>query len=168
MKKIFLFALALSACTRGPTTFTVDNSSGYPNYYGTVDVTGYATITNQTESFCVENCKNYDYVFFNLVNNTNEVLDQYINQENAGNAFMTKNGIGLGCLENGVISYVNASEKGQISVDLSPELSSSITDSTETAPVTLTLTKDAFEPGKGTADCYSHFSEVELSNGQKY
>lgn len=170
-----LSTLAFTACsmsTSSTTTspFTVDNSNGYPNYYGTVSaLPGYATIVEKQEAFCTENCKTYQYVYFNILEQDNIVPDdvatlyQYI-KENAGNSFLTENGIGLGCVDNGVIHYQNDSEKGQVSKELGTVTSSVILNSTVENPVEITLRKDAFEPGKGEApDCYSHFSWVTLS-----
>jgi len=126
-------------------------------------VTGYAEVVERDEAFCEENCTKYDYVFWKP---TDELIgnDDFF-RTNEGNAFASREALGLGCVNDGIISYANDSIRyGMAEFTLSPELSEQILDATEDSPITLRLQKLVLDGGRGAPTCYSHFTTIELES----
>lgn len=137
----------------------------YPDqyaYYGSVDVLGYAKIEERPEAWCEENCEIYDYVSFVILETENEDLMAFM-QDFSGNAFVGENSIGLGCLVDEQIVYINSSDEivnGYY--ELPTDLTRSIVGSTEEEPIVLLLDRASFTGGSGADTCYSHFTEMSL------
>lgn len=138
-------------------SFKFDEKGGF---YGAVVVTGYPVVESRLESFCEENCKKYSYVFFQVLNADNVALFDFI-EEKKGNSFVGDKQIGLGCLQNKIITYSNDSDKiGMKKHTLSADLSKKIMESSREKPVTIKLEKLLLTSGRGAPDCYSHFTYV--------
>lgn len=135
------------------------------NFYegGYINVRGYATEEEVDEVWCEENCKKYQYVAFHILPSEYEsgALEQAL-QQNAGNAYVGDDAIGLGCDEDGVITYDNDSDEyGYETFTLSPELSTKILASTPEEPMDLQLVKYPLNGGREAFTCYAHFTRVE-------
>ena len=131
---------------------------------GTVQVEGYASIDKMNQDLrCEDNCKTNDYVFFNITRTENQDILQYI-KDLDGNTFAGKKSIGLGCVEDGVLSYYNVSDKnGSKEYKLSEDDTSKIIDSTSDKPVALQLEKLKSTGGSEAPSlCYSHMTKIEL------
>lgn len=130
------------------------------NPHGTVAVRGYAVEETVSEPFCEENCTEYQYVSFQMLQTTSQDFKDFL-ENNAGN-LATEYSIGLGCLEDGVIRYSNDSDEyGMKEFQLSPELTAEIMAATEENPIALQLTKEELSGGRGAPACYSHFTTIE-------
>ena len=143
-------------------TFT----SQYPEE-GIATVTGYATVVKRSvcdAPFCTDENEpeqQIDYVFFNITDTKSSEFLKFI-EKSKGNSFVGDNSIGLGCLEKGVITYNNNSDKtGYKSYTLNNSLSSDILNSSKDKAITLELEKLKLSFG-GYADiCYSHITNVK-------
>lgn len=136
-------------------------------YYGITYVKGYASTQKVSEPFCDTNCKQYTYVDFNIAENNDPIFQEYLAMNN-GNSFGGPGVIGLGCVESGVISYQNNSDKlGAKQVTLKGDLSKKILESTKANPVMLKLKREKLLSGSGAPACYSHMTNVELYEGVK-
>jgi hypothetical protein len=129
---------------------------------GYADVKGYAYVEEVDEAWCEEDCKKYDYVFFRITDFIESGSLKKIIQEEQGNAYFSEDGVGLGCQEDGVISYYNETGMGDMKKYVLPEeLSKKILLSTSENPVSLRLIKKELSGGSGAPTCYSHFTEIE-------
>lgn len=143
-------------------TFHFDENGGS----GVAYVKGFTEITQVDEPFCEKDCKKFSYVWFSAEETGSAELEKFFTG-NEGNAYVRKgssggNLIGLGCAEDGVISFVNDSdENGEQDVKLSAALSGDILTSTKEEPIILELTKSKLTGGKEAPACYAHFSQVE-------
>lgn len=173
MKKLILAilsALLISSCVK-------QNSSNGENlpegdfqfhassntYYGKLFLSGYASVTERKEAFCEKNCTVYEYVFFNILSSNNQFIKDYL-QENEGNSFTNRQGVGLGCIKNGVISYWNDSDKrGMKEYSISEEASEAILNSNQENPIIIRLKRHQYTGGRGAPTCYSHFTEIDLA-----
>lgn len=130
---------------------------------GIATVTGYATIAKLADCMgeCMGNEPQYDYVFFTITDTSSSSFLEYIKQSK-GNWFVSDNGIGLGCLENGIIKYNNNSDvNGYKSYTLSNGLSNDILNSSKNHVITLELEKLKLSYGGGADVCYSHITNVK-------
>ena len=142
---------------KSQSTFKADEKG---NFYGTLVVTGYPTIKIEPEPFCEANCKKYSYVFFQVLSTDINALPEFLGA-NEGNSFVGKGQIGIGCVQDKIISYSNDSDKfGMKKYTVSQELSKKILDSTKEAPVTIELERLLFTGGSGAPACYSHFTYI--------
>lgn len=136
------------------------NESGL--FYGDFYVRGYASTETVSEPFCENDCATYDYVNFNITESGNQEFLNFL-KSNRDNAYVKTNRIGLGCLQNDLISYANDSdETGMKEFSLTPELSKTILASSATNPLELHLKKLPLSGGRGAPACYSHISSIEL------
>jgi hypothetical protein len=130
------------------------------DYYGRLNVTGYATVKEVPEAFCESNCETYDYVSFNIVETDAPEIFNYI-LENDGNAYLGEKSVGLGCIDGENIVYTNDSDEfGMKEYVLSDLLSSAIIGSSKSLPITIELVRYPLSAGAGAPTCYSHFTEV--------
>lgn len=137
-------------------SFKADNDG---NFYGTLTVTGYPVIKKKTTTLCSEDCSSYFYIYFQVLSENKALFKFLTNQK--GNAFVGEKQIGLGCLENNIITYYNDSEElGMNQYNVSSELSRNILESNEQNPISITLTRLLFIGGSGAPDCYSHFTTI--------
>ncbi len=123
---------------------------------------GYATVTEQPEGFCTENCLMFRYVSFNFTENNSQELKEFMGLSE-GNTFISQQKIGLGCLAEGRIWRWNDSDKfGMKQYTLDNPSSTKLLTSSPENPVTIEITKDSLSAGRGAPDCYSHFTGIEL------
>lgn len=136
---------------------------------GDVVVQGYAQKETRTDPWCQTDCTNEDctescdtftYVRFVVqATGTQEFIDFLASAE--GNAYVGARSIGLGCLENGIIRYENASDaEGMRSFTLDESLSEDILESSAAKPIVLRLEKDLYTTGMGAPACYSHITRI--------
>lgn len=143
----------------------VNNQSSFQsdkqeNFYGTLIVTGYPIVKIEAEPFCEKNCKKYSYVFFQVLNTDSQVLSDFL-RENKGNNFIDTNQLGIGCVQDEIITYFNDSNKlGMKEYSVPVGLSKKILDSNKEKPVTIKLERLLFTGGSGAPACYSHFTYV--------
>jgi hypothetical protein len=134
-------------------TFSKEKASGL------VYVLGYSEIVKMNSPYDDES---YNYVFFHIIDTkSNEFLD-YI-EELQGNSYVREKAIGLGCLNNEIISYVNDSnEIGSKSFELSNKSTNAIINSSISNPIKLKLTKKALSYGGEAPLCYSHITNIKV------
>ncbi|MBT4917244.1 hypothetical protein HN709_03345 [Candidatus Peregrinibacteria bacterium] len=175
MKKFLLAlittALIVSGCTAPaedpvPADEAPLNSFKYDEekyvHHGTLTIEGYATLEEQQESFCEEDCSTYTYIFFNILNTDNEAIDNYV-KEGKGNSFIGDNSIGLGCVEDNSIWHISSSDiSPNKEYETSQEVSYKILNSSIENPITIEVTRPLFTGGAGAPDCYSHFTQFNI------
>lgn len=129
---------------------------------GTLQAEGYATVAKRNEAFCEQNCKQYDYVFFNITRTENTHIFNYL-KNMSGNAFAQDKAVGMGCVADGQISYSNASDaKGMQEYKLSKEDTAAVINATADKPVILELERLPYSSGQGAPTCYSHFTTFKV------
>lgn len=141
-------------------TFKNDANGGS----GTVQVEGYVTTIEKNEDpYCQENCTDkINYVFFNILRTENTEFQDYINGHE-GNSFVSGNAIGLGCIKNEILSYVNDSDlNGMKGYELLKDDTSKIMNSTKEKPVILELERLKFSSGSYAPSCYSHITKITV------
>ena len=129
--------------------------------YGTFQAEGYTSAVKRNEAFCEENCKQYDYVFFNITKSENTKIFDYINSS-AGNSFVQDKAIGMGCVANGVISYFNSSDTVSKEYSISQSDTQKILTATKEKPVRLDIERLMYTGGRGAPTCYSHFATFKV------
>lgn len=145
-----------------PPKTLVKGTFGDSGEYGTLQAEGYPTIVKRNEGFCEENCKLYDYVFFNITRTENANIFNYL-KSNSGNAFVQDKAIGMGCVTDGKISYSNNSDsKGRVEYSISKEDTSAILAATNEKPIVLELERLQLSGGGGAPTCYSHFTTFKV------
>jgi len=138
-------------------------SSGEGGFSGDVYVRGYAETETVDEPFCMENCKKFEYVFFNIEAAGSAGLSDFLPQ-NDGNAYTGHSSVGLGCIVDGIIRYTNHSDQYQMQESaLAADVSEVIMDSSEENQIVLHLTKLPLAGGTEAPACYSHFTRIELA-----
>lgn len=176
----FILCLTLAACGAAPDTtsptdsnaarYEIDETLPAGNFgtteegafSGDVYVRGYAETETIDEPFCMENCKTFEYVFFTVEASGSDGLSDFLPQ-NDGNAYTGHSSIGLGCIDDGIITYSNQSDAQQMKeMSLSPEVSQAIMDSSERKQIVLHLSKLPLSGGTEAPACYSHFTTIEL------
>jgi hypothetical protein len=141
-----------------------EDSKDEMGFTGVVYVTGHAKLEERNEAFCEVNCPKYTYVSFVLSKTENEDMLNFLSSSPQGNSFLTSSSVGLGCLENGVISHFNMSDVyGYKKYTLTTELSDSIISATSQNPVRLKLERLRSTRAVGVTACYSHFTKVDLA-----
>jgi hypothetical protein len=138
-------------------TFSLDTESGVAY------VTGYATIEElRGDGLEEDENEKVDYVLFHITSPTSSNFLKWI-KSIEGNAFVGEKAIGLGCVENNIIKYVNSSDKlGDKEFTLTKNDSTMIINSTKDSPVTLKLERLQFTSGSGAPLCYSHITYVSV------
>ncbi len=143
-------------------TFKYDEEAS--TYYGNLIVAGYPTITEVQEPFCEENCDTHDYVYFNITSSDNIYLEEYLSRQ-TGNSFVGDMKIGIGCIENDIISRSNDSDEfGMQEYQNATEETKLIMSATKDTPITLQLERYLYTGGHGAPACYSHFAEIRPIN----
>jgi hypothetical protein len=147
-----------SATISEPTPYSGPFKHAEWGHVGTLTIKGYAVI--ETAKDCPDawrddNCSPYQYVFFHIIDGITDALSSFI-KENSGNSFMKFDAIGLGCLAKGTIS---AASPDGVST-MSGSTAKLILQSTEKAPITLTLVRTVEPDGGDAPHCYSHFKFV--------
>ncbi len=127
---------------------------------GTVYVRGYSEIIPVEEPFCAKDCKRYRYVTFRLVEEPSVALRTFMS-DNEGNAYLSKNALGIGCVEGDHIVYENDSDTvGRKQYALAPEVAQLLLKTDASTPIVLQLTKYSLMGGSGADACYSHFADI--------
>lgn len=141
------------------TSFEQSEETG--SWSGDVLVRGYPEVRTVDEPFCEEDCAEYEYVFFQVLQTTDLALEQFFT-ENEGNAYAGDGVIGLGCIADDQITYWNDSDAaGRAEYQVATELTAEIMAATAENPIALKLTKEEFTGGAGAPACYAHFTQVE-------
>lgn len=133
-------------------------------FLGSITLTGYATVREQSESFCESNCKTFKYVFFNITDGATADLRKFLGN-NEGNSYAGNGMIGIGCVSDDgktIESEVADPQTYTVSREINAEDSSVILKSNARNLVTITLNRDYAPPGGGAPDCYSHFEYVTV------
>ena len=130
--------------------------------YGKVTVTGFVTIGKMSSFDCFENCETVDYLFFHVMETEDESFLNFL-EDRAGNSFVLGNAIGLGCVNNGVLSYYNSSDAlGGKHFSLSKDNTKKLLDSSRYNMVTLELERKEFSGGSEAPLCYSHITTINF------
>lgn len=144
-------------------TFAADNQG---NYFGVLTVTGYPVIMNTPEPFCEKDCKNYEYVYFQIMETNSTALYDFLGI-NKGNSFIGEKQVGIGCRKSGAISYYNDSNQlGMKEYYVYPDISKKILSASKNDPVAIRLERLLFTGGSGAPACYSHFTYISLADKQ--
>ena len=141
----------------------VDNNESTHNedFSGIVKVTGYPIVENKVNE--LGDGKEYSYVYFYIMESNKQEFEAYIQKLN-GNAFVSDNAIGIGCIIDNNIKYYNASDKnGEKEYILSNDISNEILNSTKDNPIRLKLERLPLTYGKGAPICYSHITTIEVA-----
>lgn len=132
---------------------------------GEVYVKGYGKLAPLQDALCEKKCKPYDYVYFHFTETPNAEFQSYLKQ-NEGNSSFVEGGIGLGCVRQGRIHYINDSDETLgATFELSPALSQAILGATPQQPIALKLTRWPYSGGRGAPKCYGPFTQVEAYKG---
>ncbi len=130
--------------------------------YGTLQVEGYATTVKRNEDFCQENCKQYDYVFFNITRTENTNIFTYLKNQ-SGNSFVQDKSVGMGCIINEQVSYSNNSDtRGSQEYTVSKGDTSAVMAATANKPIVLELERLKLSGEGGAPTCYSHFTTFKV------
>lgn len=173
------FPLLLAACapadtvsdTGGGARFNVVSTlpagsfgaAGESGFSGDLYVRGHAEIVTVDEPFCEEDCREFEYAFFEIDETGNEALEDFLSL-NEGNAYVRPSAVGLGCVEDGIVHYNNQSDGRQmVEISLDAAASQAILASSIPSPVTLHLTKLPLSGGTEAPVCYSHFTTIRLA-----
>lgn len=141
-------------------TFSAINESGI------VEVIGYSeTIEKEVPSMYENAGEKYYYVYFHIKQTKSDEFNKFV-ESLKENSFASDNAIGLGCVNDGIITYFNSSDEfGDKEYKISQEDSDKILNSTENNPIKLKLERLVYNSGKGDAPyCYSHITKVEIEN----
>lgn len=131
--------------------------------YGNLQAEGYTTIIKRSEPFCEQNCKQYNYVFFNIARTENTNIFNFI-QTNEGNSFVQGDkAIGMGCVAEGQIYYYNDSDaNGEQEYKISKEDTTALLRASAGKPAALEIEKLQYSSGKGASPCSSLFTFFKL------
>lgn len=157
MKNIFLTTftfIIFSACSN----IAIDDLTKVSK---DVKAKGYVVLEERKAAFCEENCPLYSYAFF--VFDKNIELQHFIEQ-NEGNAFVKKNAIGIGCVNEEGVYYHNNSDIGIKDEVLPLDTSNKILQSNTKNKIDLSFRREIVSAGKGAPNCYSHFRDFEIYN----
>lgn len=158
---------AVAAASSAPATYSGEfKQQPDGDFLGAVTLTGYATKRNADEPFCESNCKQYQYVLFNITDGATPDLQTFLGN-NEGNAYAGQGMIGLGCVSDDgktITSEVAVpSEKYTETRTINAADTSVILKSNARNLVTITLNRDYAPPGGGAPACYSHFEYVMVT-----
>lgn len=130
--------------------------------FGNFQVEGYATTVKRNNEPCGDMCKEYDYVFFNIVKSENAKVFEYI-KSNVGNSFVQDGAIGMGCKVGDTISYSNASDAGSAEYVINQADTQKILAATKDNPIRLSVERLKYTTGgSGAPTCYSHFATFKV------
>ena len=131
------------------------------NAEGKVNVTGYAYVEERTN---IDDDETFKYVLFKITKSSSDNFMEFLGLLN-GNSYVGEEAIGLGCLNNDVISYINASDefgdKGT-SFELTAEDTAKIINSTADKPIKLKLEKYKLTNGGSGYNCSSLITKVTV------
>lgn len=129
---------------------------------GKFTATGYVTTKQVEEAWCETDCDVYTYALFNITSTTNQALSNFFN-ENEGNSYVGNNSIGLGCVENGKLEWINDSDAYPMKeYTLTSADTETLLDSDSDNLVKVEFEKYKFSGGSGAPTCYSHFGGIKL------
>lgn len=141
--------------------------------YGTLQARGYVTtqaieyMPGASGPYSCHNggCVTNNYAYFNIVKTENTHLSAYL-LNNHGNSYVQDNAIGIGCVEDGIISYSNISdENGMKTYNISSTDTTKILAATAEKPIDLSIEKLNFTGGgSGAPVCYSQFTTFNIIN----
>ena len=92
-------------------TFLYDFRDGYDYSSGAAQLLGYVEIINKID---VSSNDTYKYIMFHILESNSEEFMKYL-KSNADNTYITENSIGLGCLVDNSIKFINYSNVNEIS-----------------------------------------------------
>ena len=139
----------------------IDTFSNVTNS-GKVRVKGYAVVNKQNECEECEGSKEYEYVYFYITDTKSQEFIDYV-KSLQGNAFATDNAIGLGCIENNILSYVNDNDElGMNGYSLTKEETSKIINSSKDKTITLEIERFKLTGGSDAPICYSHITNIKI------
>ena len=92
-------------------TFLYDFRDGYDYSSGAAQLLGYVEIINKID---VSSNDTYKYIMFHILESNSEGFMKYL-KSNADNTYITENSIGLGCLVDNSIKFINYSNVNEIS-----------------------------------------------------
>ncbi len=131
-------------------------------FSGDLFVRGFPIIARREEAFCMEQCETVEYVYFRIMETGNAALSDFLHQY-AGNAYVQRNAVGLGCKENGALRFSHISEaQGMRDDRIGGEQATDILEANDDGPVTLHLTKEPFSGGSEAPPCFSHFNAIRV------
>lgn len=131
-------------------------------YHWKLKIKWYIETTTKKEAFCQENCKNYTYLFFNVLETNNQNLYNFL-EENNWSYFIKKDKIWIWCLkENNKITYYNESDKNWLKeYEISNNLSKKIINSNENSPIIISLNMPILSLWSWAPTCYSYFKIID-------
>ena len=139
----------------------VDIFTNDGNGYGKATVTGYAYVEERTN---IDDGETFKYVLFKITKSSSDNFMEFLGLLN-GNSYVGEEAIGLGCLNNDVISYINASDefgdKGT-SFELTAEDTAKIINSSANKPINLELEKYKLTNGSSGYNCTSLITKVTV------
>jgi hypothetical protein len=92
-------------------TFLYDFRNGYDYSSGSAQLYGYVEFENRSDASSNEI---YKYVTFHILESNSEEFMKYL-KSNADNTYITENSIGLGCLVDNSIKFINYSDVNETS-----------------------------------------------------
>jgi len=136
-------------------TFSIENSTGK------LIVKGYP-IVKKIELEGYYPSETYEYVYFNIIESNSQNFLTYL-ENSKGNTFVLEKAIGIGCVENESLSYVNHSDKyGMKGYNLSKEDTIKIMNATKDNPITLELERLELTSPGDAPNCYSHITTIKI------
>ena len=137
---------------------------GEQGEYGMFQAEGYATTEKRDEAFCETDCKQNEYVFFNITRTENPSISDFLTRNSSDeNLYVKDKAIGMGCFAEGKISFSNASdEAGATDSTISQEDTAKIMSSSAASPIRLEIKKAQLTDGVGGNACSSLFSSFKL------
>ena len=126
-----------------------------------VEARGHVVLEERKTAFCEENCPVYTYVFF--IFEQNKELQNFV-QKNLENAFVKKNAIGIGCVNDEGVYYYNDSDIGTKEETLPINISNRLLQSSKENKIDVQFRREINSSGKGAPSCYSHFRDFSIRN----
>lgn len=133
--------------------------------FGTFQAKGYATTVKRDD--CPgegggTNCPQVDYIFFNITKTENSNIFTFL-KNNAGNSYVEDKAVGVGCLANGTINYMNSSDaNGRKQYTISKDDTTKIMAASTSKPITLEIEKLKLSGGSGAPACTSLFTTFKV------
>jgi hypothetical protein len=138
-----------------------DTFKEYPelnSFHGLVSLKGYLTIEPGTDGYCEVNCEIFNYVQFNILENSNADLLKFMKNGQDNPEY-----IKLGCLSSGIIKRFNDSDEfGMAEYTTNAADTARLLKSSETNPITIQLERFKYTSGRGAPTCYSHYANIYL------
>ncbi len=129
---------------------------------GKFTATGYVTTKQVEQAWCETDCDVYTYAFFNITSTTNQAISKFFS-ENQGNSYVGNNSIGIGCVENGKLEWINDSDAYPMKeYTLTVADTETLLESDSGNLVKVEFEKYKFTGGSGAPTCYSHFGGIKV------